>query len=114
MAQSYNKRAIIMSEPWLNELGEQPIGNCTIDGLVKALHNGWRVSRMYFRATERINPIYLNARDVPFPTYWYFWQPGMDVPQRRNVEDVPHGNSGWNTVYLIKEKSEFTTKDELE
>ena len=99
-----------MSEPYLNEYGEHEVGNCTLDGLIKMLHQGWMVSRMYFRATQGLNPIYLNERDVPFPTYWWFWQPGMDCPQRYPLEEVPYGNSGWNTIYFIKNNSLSETK----
>jgi len=103
-----------LSELYLNENGEHEVGNCTLDGIIKMLHNGWRVSRMYFRATHRINPVFLVERECFVPTFWYYWQPGMDVPRQSRPSETPHFGSGWNTIYFIKEKSLFTTKGEEE
>jgi len=92
-----------MSEPYLNENGEHQIGNCTLVSIIKMLHNGWRISRIYFRATRRLNAVFLVERDCLVSTFWYYWGPGMDQPRYSDSSETPYHGSGWNTVYFVKE-----------
>lgn len=92
-----------MSESYLNERGEHEIGNCTLHGIIQMLHNGWKVSRIFYRGTRSLNPVFLTKGDIPLMTFWYYWEEGMDDPKFVKEYEVPHYGTGWNTVYFIKE-----------
>ena len=87
-----------------------PIGNCQLETLIKALHNGFKVKKIYYRATMDYRPIYMNQHELPFMTQWLYWEPGMDGTKHVSIEKLPYGNSGWNTVYLEKDNNSSISK----
>jgi len=90
------------------------VGNCTIQSIIKALHNGWRVKEIRYKGFNFAggygNPMWIPHFYYPEGTVysdWYRWTPDM----KNEFERCPP-ESGYNTVIFEKDNCSQPIKNE--